>query len=312
MMGKHFSMSEQRRSTVVKELIEVTKELDSGTVKGLTDLQYREEKLRSELIAAGFDPDQEMKDENHWPIDTAFGGDDVPWEDTTPVKKNWKDYSSYGGKGSGLKTYPKCAHSHPPLKIGDLQIMGGSCYSPQKGPYDIEIGFDRGMKTPNALLPWETQFVRLPIPDQKVPPVFEDFDRLVDWTIERMKAGKSVHCGCIGGHGRTGLFLSVLYFKMTGDQNSTAYLRQHYCKKAVESQSQIDWLHKHYGIAKVEPVKSTSHYNATSKKDKDAVKNVKFGKKHTSSLPLSHPSSKAHDVARCIKGKSVWGDNSLD
>lgn len=211
--------------------------------------------------------------------------------------KNWWTKGSYKGG------YSKCAHSHPSLTIGPdgLKIQGGSCYSPQ-GQYDVEIMLCAGAKTPNVMLPWGTQFVRFPIVDQNVPDDRGTFDKLIDWTVEQMKAGKSVHVGCIGGHGRTGLFLSVLVNRITGQTDSTAWLRKHYCQKAVESKKQIDWLHKHYGIEKVAGSKQYGHQTeAKTKFDRDATSMVSFGGNG------SAPKTWEKDWAVPVPGKSIWG-----
>lgn len=226
---------------------------------------------------------------------TTHWSDDEPFDDlldtgkSTNGKGGWKGFSSYTAT-------PKCAHSHPLLTIGDekLQIQGGSAYSPQ-GKWDVEIMLCGGAKTPDLMLPWGPTFVRLPIIDQSVPSDRDTFDKLIDWTIEQMKAEKRVHVGCIGGHGRTGLFLAVLVHRITGQADATQWLRDNYCKKAVESKAQVNWLHKHYGIEKVDATKA---YTATTKSEKSKVGELLFkGKDKTHTM----------DVAVPIAGRSVWG-----
>lgn len=38
---------------------------------------------------------------------------------------------------------------------------------------------------------------------------------------------------------------------MMGEEDAITYVRKNYCQKAVESKSQVEFLHKHYGIKKV-------------------------------------------------------------
>lgn len=191
-----------------------------------------------EVIDGEVDPTFSLKSiSDDRPIDTGF---------TTPLPRS---------KGQS-KTYQRCAHTHPHLKIGKLSIQGGSCYEPH-GPYeqyDVEIALCGG-KSFKTLLPWETQCVLYPITDGQPPKNKERFDKLIDWTVEQMEAGKTVHVGCIGGHGRTGVFLSVLVHRITGRKDATEWVRKNYCKKVVESKAQVDWLFDNYGIEKVKPSK---------------------------------------------------------
>jgi hypothetical protein len=198
----------------------------------------------------------------------------------------------------------KCAHTHPLITIGDekLQIQGGSCYSPQ-GFYDIEILLCSG-GVPSKMLPWwNIQFVLYPIVDMSVPKDIEEFNQLLDWTIEQMRAKKKVHVGCIGGHGRTGTFLAALINRITGETDTITWLRKNYCTSAVESKEQIDWLHEHYGIKKVKATKSWgghSSYSSYSSNtwDKNKVSKLAFG-------------NAASGIAIPLPNRSVWGDTKI-
>jgi hypothetical protein len=173
--------------------------------------------------------------------------------DESPTKSN---------KG-GKKVAIKCAHTHPVLKIEGFEIYGGSCIDPIVNDADIYVGFERGMSTPTPAYPW-TKLVGFyfPIPDGGVPFSIQDFKNLLTYLENNLREGKKVHIGCIGGHGRTGLVLAALVTKMTGNTNSISYVRTNYCSKAVESNTQVEWLHKHFGIQKVAP--SKSHANNSS------------------------------------------------
>lgn len=310
------TMSEFRRRALVAELADIDKKIKDGDQSVATAAQ--EDKLRDELISAGFDPDIELSDLSY---STAVAdsytqlpvkkqrksktvSDHAPWEDDFPISSG-HSYSSqkkfeFGGKGG----YSRCAHSHPIFTYPDsdgavLSIQGGSCYSPQ-GEYDVEIGFDGGMKMPDKITPWDkTRFLRYPIPDQRVPKDKEEFEKLVDWTIDQMRAGKKVHCGCIGGHGRTGVFLAVLGFRLNGDVTIAKRIRKEYCAKAIESKEQIDWLEKHYGIERVEPRKHHSH--ASTKYEKTKVSGLSFGG------GKSGKKERLPDTIAPLAGRSVWG-----
>lgn len=160
------------------------------------------------------------------------------WDDTGK--------SSWGNTG-------RCYNTHPPMPLpgSDKVIFGGSCITPAVTDADVYIGFDMGMRYTARSWPWKqgTEFL-FKITDMHAPDSPEEFQKLVDWTLKQIDAGKKVHCGCIGGHGRTGTFLAAIVATL-GEKDAITYVRKHYCTKAVESTSQIEFLAKHYGITKV-------------------------------------------------------------
>ena len=152
----------------------------------------------------------------------------------------------------------RCYHTHPPLPLGDgLVIHGGSCSTPLPTDSDVYIGFDLGMRFTNRHYPWSEGIeVRFKVTDMHAPGDPAEFKKLVTWTIEQIKAGKNVHAGCIGGHGRTGTFFAAIVAEMMGEKDAIEYVRKNYCKKAVESKAQIEFLVKHYGTKTAKPTKS--------------------------------------------------------
>jgi hypothetical protein len=151
----------------------------------------------------------------------------------------------------------RCFHDHPALTVGEHVIYGGSCLEPAVLDADVYVGLDHGMKMTKRHYPWrEGTEVKFVIPDMGVPSNVEDFKALIGWLSTQLAEGRKVHVGCIGGHGRTGMVLSALVKTMTGNEDATAYVRKHYCEKAVESQKQVDWLHKHFGIKKIKASKA--------------------------------------------------------
>jgi len=159
---------------------------------------------------------------------------------------------------TGASAYKRCAHSHPAMPIKDgITIQGGSAHDPVSKDFDIFISLDSGKDSDVSGYPWNPgQFIFFPITDMSVPKDVGEFKKMIEWTAVQLIANKSVHVGCIGGHGRTGLFLAALYKYMTGDVDAITYVRKNYCDKAVESNSQIDFLNQHYGITKVKGFKS--------------------------------------------------------
>lgn len=165
---------------------------------------------------------------------------------------------SNGGGSSGSQPWKRCFHDHPPYEIAPgIMIYGGSCGTPAVEDADVYIGFDGSMRGTNAGYPWNDGPVEVyfPITDMSVPKDLEEFKKMLVWTEAQLKAGKKVHAGCIGGHGRTGTFFAALRKHMTGDEDATQHVRTNYCKKVVESETQVNWLNEHFGIKKVEATK---------------------------------------------------------
>lgn len=164
---------------------------------------------------------------------------------------SFEEEMAYYRNGGGFK---RCYESHPAMVLkDDIVIYGGSCSSPMVKDADVYVGLDYSMK--RALVyPWEVQpsnpavEIYFPIKDMSVPENPTRFKALIEWLALQLIAGKKVHVGCIGGHGRTGMVLSALYAHMTGKTNAIAYVRANYCPKAVETIEQSNWLAKHFGV----------------------------------------------------------------
>ena len=156
--------------------------------------------------------------------------------------------------------YQSCYVTHKPLLLGNtgLQIHGGSCSSPVVKDADVYIGFDSGMRFTARHWPWTVGTeILFRISDGRAPDDTAAFRQLVDWTADQLHAGKKVHCGCIGGHGRTGTFLAALLSVVAGEVDAITYVREHYCKKAVETAEQVKFLQQHYGILETDARRSS-------------------------------------------------------
>jgi hypothetical protein len=173
--------------------------------------------------------------------------------------------SNGGGYGGSFK---RCYHSHPALKMPvegkTYEIYGGNCHDPIVVDADIYVGLDGYANRPKGAKgqwPWEpgyreVQLIDFPITDMAAPKSAKDFKGLIDYLCNQLQAGKKIHVGCIGGHGRTGTVLAAVVQQMMGEKDAINYVRKHYCHKAVESQSQINFLGDNYGITAVEGSKS--------------------------------------------------------
>ena len=198
--------------------------------------------------------------------DTIYGDRAVVRGYAHPKEHDWHDdaklYDFSTGKTGGGKQMnqygERCYKSHPPLKLPgtDLVIYGGSCSSPVVHDADIYIGFDSGMTFTERQFPWTPGHeILFRITDMDAPKDAGLFRKLVFWTRDQLEIGMKVHCGCIGGHGRTGTFLAALVSTF-GEKDAISYVRQNYCHKAVESTTQIKFLAKHFEVIEAKGSKS--------------------------------------------------------
>jgi len=66
-------------------------------------------------------------------------------------------------------------------------------------------------------------------------------NELVTLIIDRIHLGKTVGVFCLGGHGRIGYVIAAVLGKM-GITDPIAFLRGNYCRKAVESNEQVEQI----------------------------------------------------------------------
>jgi protein-tyrosine phosphatase len=85
--------------------------------------------------------------------------------------------------------------------------------------------------------------VLLPIPDFKVPTraQLEDVEYVIRRTLTAAIEGKRVWAGCMGGWGRTGMFLALLA-KVADYDDAVGYVRRVYSKKACETKEQTRYV----------------------------------------------------------------------
>jgi len=189
------------------------------------------------------------------------------------AKKKGKTKSIKGVKASSWSAgYKSCYHTHPPLKVvippeklknGQKDEMitylyGGNCATPIVKDATIYVGLDYSMADYPSMYPWNDGPIAVffKIQDMSTPKDPDEFKKMIKWLADKVLEGEKVHVGCIGGHGRTGMVLSALVYELTGNNDAIAYVREHYCEKAVETDTQINFLHKHFGLKKVKAVKA--------------------------------------------------------
>jgi len=117
------------------------------------------------------------------------------------------------------------------------------------------------------LLRGNNPIVRISWPDYDVPELDQQFwlDLIgvinFKWSAREITG---VTACCVGGHGRTGTALAVLA-GLTGacQSDPVAFIRKHYCKRVVESDSQVKYIEDMTGIkVNVKPNKAFGYQSA--------------------------------------------------
>lgn len=208
-----------------------------------------------------------------------------------------------------------CWTKHPPYLIkdkdGSHEIIGGSCTS-NYPDVDVFIALDGSGRKGERSYPWNKGVdIYFKIQDMGVPKDLTEFKKLISYTAKAMKNGKSVYVGCIGGHGRTGLFLAALTKFMTGDKDAITTVRENYCHKAVESTEQINWLNKHFGITKVKETKPklSSVWGSGKGKSKNTIADIPWGTDLTENWITGKVTDNKPDTYLCAKGTSLIVNN---
>jgi hypothetical protein len=172
-----------------------------------------------------------------------------------------------------------CYETHPVLTMGKGTVYGGSCANPMTLGADIYIGLDSFMTKQKIQYPWNKEIsggpeeVLFKITDGSAPYDVGNFIAMIQWLAKKLEQGKTIHIGCIGGHGRTGMVLAALANVVLGERDAITWVRTNYCKKVVETKTQVDFLHQHFGIKKVEGYKEWEEAKLKSKfKDRNTRK----------------------------------------
>lgn len=222
-------------------------------------------------------------------------GDDVIGSQHSFLGWEGKGVGVTGGTSSGKfsKVYRRCHEDHPVMKVANGELVGGACNSPRK-KFDVYVGLDVTMATHSRSYPWvaedkRTIRIHFPIRDRGTPVDVESFHSMIDWLCTQLQAGKKVHVGCIGGHGRTGLVIAAIMAKL-GEKDAIAWTRKNHCQKAVESDEQVKFLVKEFGV------KSAT---ATDRHKKSSSYELPLGDQKPSSVT-------SHKFAPAPSSKNIW------
>jgi hypothetical protein len=106
------------------------------------------------------------------------------------------------------------------------------------GPYRHRPDYYVGLKLAKEI---KAAFdYKIDIEDFRTPKVFE-VDAAMISVVPHILKSERVYVGCMGGRGRTGLFLACLA-KAFGVENPVLYVREHYYPHAVETDQQWSFV----------------------------------------------------------------------
>ena len=96
--------------------------------------------------------------------------------------------------------------------------------------------------------------------DGEVPPMSKDF---ITSLANFVREGNNILVHCVGGHGRTGTLLMCLLLREGYTGDVLFWLRKNYCKKAVETKRQIEYLQSAYQLKTKQTPSQTSYVMGT-------------------------------------------------
>lgn len=164
-------------------------------------------------------------------------------------------WSGFGTKGGVVTTYVSCRHKGRELLFPNGQkIYGSSCHAQAEEGYVPDFGFYLDScwfseaHQLGIMVPWQ---------DMGLPKIDRDHvDAAVTLACTMIERGDIIEVGCIGGHGRTGTFLALIAMRngVKTPEEAIAYVREHYCEKAIESSTQEWYVKAWYALDNDLPV----------------------------------------------------------
>lgn len=175
---------------------------------------------------------------------------------------HWNDMASYSTK--------KCDHFRQPVTFDKYTILCSSYRGlPSKTEElvkfevpDLGVYLDYGLWSdhvdPIKVSPGLTDYpscdqfyksILIKWPDRGVIPDVM-LTELVDYLQKKVEDGEVIDIGCHGGHGRTGTLLGCLIARLVPTmepEEVIKYVREKYCKEAIESRSQEEAIYKIVG-----------------------------------------------------------------
>jgi hypothetical protein len=119
-----------------------------------------------------------------------------------------------------------------------LPMLWGSSYKVFGGRYiDKPVGM-LGVKMAMEIKKWAA--IDIPTRDYDVPPV-DVMTRGLREGVKLIADGEPLYVGCMGGVGRTGLYMAILA-KAWGVKDPVKYVRDQYYSHAVETKQQMEYV----------------------------------------------------------------------
>lgn len=118
-----------------------------------------------------------------------------------------------------------------PLGLSQRRIYAGPFFNYPGGMFSVKLAPE---------VPKEANYT-IPVRDFGVPEHPEPVYTALDLVLRRLPRDEPVYVGCMGGIGRTGLFLSLLA-KTLGIDDPIGYVRANYLAQAVETRAQEDYV----------------------------------------------------------------------
>jgi len=136
------------------------------------------------------------------------------------------------------------ANGFMPFTLGkiDTYVIGGPFRNFETAKHIVRV--ETGAALKGVLMAEELGYlpkdVFVPTVDFQTPEV-KDVRKALMQSIALMAVGHQLYVGCMGGIGRTGLFLAALA-KIMGTEDPVAYVRSHYIPHAVETEAQQQFI----------------------------------------------------------------------
>jgi len=143
---------------------------------------------------------------------------------------------------------PPCVKHTEPIRLTDtpIRVTAGGSMTPL--PLDailLDLAGSRRAPVVTGLPGLRPLTVRISWADMSVPALSRDDWRVIADHLARPQ--RPVHVACLGGHGRTGTALAILlaiWGCIPPSDDPVAWVRAHYCDKAIETEVQTAYVRR--------------------------------------------------------------------
>lgn len=140
--------------------------------------------------------------------------------------------------------------THPVMDLHGGTLTGGKVSTADTDLYILLSAQGIGgfaFDTRGELFSDAPRVVFYPIKDMDVPKDSAGLESILTLAENTLKKGEHVHIQCVGGHGRTGTIMALL-FTRAGIKNPIEYVRKTYCKHAIEGWEQEAFICRYAGL----------------------------------------------------------------